>query len=237
MRSDTRFSILMLSAVAVFAFAQDPPAPTPAPVPAGPAKPQAPAIKPAPAATPAAPTGAQARYFAEQFRRLRGEIEELKGAHALQQQQTDKFKIQVRNLKNDNQMLTRKLAGNVGTADEVKALQAALKEMDANRLKDRAIVQKTLADLGKLIAKVAQQKAAAVEPNPRVVAQNFKFNTHKVESGEFLGTIIIAYNLAYKDEGLGTVTQSQVLKANPGLNPNRLLVGQKIKIPLPGEIK
>jgi len=33
------------------------------------------------------------------------------------------------------------------------------------------------------------------------------------------------------------VTQSQVLKANPGLNPNRLLIGQKIKIPLPGEIK
>ena len=228
MRSDTRFSILMLSAVAVFAFAQDPPAPTP------PAKEPAPEVTPAPVA---APTDAQARFYAEQFRRLRGEIEELKGAHALQQQQTDKLKIQVRNLKNENQMLTRKLAGNFATADEVKALQVALKEMDANRLKDRAIVQKTLADLGKLIAKVAQQKVAAVEPNPRVVAQDFKFNTHKVETGEFLGTIIIAYNLAYKEEGLGTVTQSQVLKANPGLKPNRLLVGQKIKIPLPGEIK
>jgi hypothetical protein len=119
----------------------------------------------------------------------------------------------------------------------MEAMRAALKELDANRLQDRAIVQKALADLGKLIQKVAQQKAAAVEPAPRVVARDFKFNTHKVETGEFLSNIIVAYNRAYKEEGLGTVTQSQVLKANPGLNPNRLLVGQKIKIPLPGEIK
>jgi LysM repeat protein len=168
---------------------------------------------------------------------LRGEIDELKGAHALQQQQTDKLKTQVKTLTDENQKLNRRLAGKFATAEEMEAMRAALKELDANRLQDRAIVQKALADLGKLIQKVAQQKAATVEPAPRVVARDFKFNTHKVETGEFLSNIIVAYNRAYKEEGLGTVTQSQVLKANPGLNPNRLLVGQKIKIPLPGEIK
>ena len=230
MRSDIRFSILMLGAVAAFAFAQDPPAPIPAP----PAKEPTQEIKPAPVA---APIGAQARFYAEQFRRLRGEIDELKGAHALQQQQTDKLKTQVKTLTDENQKLNRRLAGKFATAEEMEAMRAALKELDANRLQDRTIVQKALADLGKLIQKVAQQKAATVEPAPRVVARDFKFNTHKVETGEFLSNIIVAYNRAYKEEGLGTVTQSQVLKANPGLNPNRLLVGQKIKIPLPGEIK
>jgi len=230
MRSDIRFSILMLGAVAAFAFAQDPPAPIPAP----PAKEPTQEIKPAPVA---APIGAQARFYAEQFRRLRGEIDELKGAHALQQQQTDKLKTQVKTLTDENQKLNRRLAGKFATAEEMEAMRAALKELDANRLQDRAIVQKALADLGKLIQKVAQQKAVTVEPAPRVVARDFKFNTHKVETGEFLSNIIVAYNRAYKEEGLGTVTQSQVLKANPGLNPNRLLVGQKIKIPLPGEIK
>lgn len=220
----------MLGAVAAFAFAQDPPAPIPAP----PAKEPTQEIKPAPVA---APIGAQARFYAEQFRRLRGEIDELKGAHALQQQQTDKLKTQVKTLTDENQKLNRRLAGKFATAEEMEAMRAALKELDANRLQDRAIVQKALADLGKLIQKVAQQKAATVEPAPRVVARDFKFNTHKVETGEFLSNIIVAYNRAYKEEGLGTVTQSQVLKANPGLNPNRLLVGQKIKIPLPGEIK
>ena len=219
----------MLVVVAVFAFAQDPPVPAPAPIPNPPVE------KPAPKTTP--PSGTV--YYAEQFRRLHGEIEELKGAHALQQEQSDKLKKKIKFLTDENLKLNRRLAGNFATADEVKALQIALKEMDANRLKDRAIFQKALGDLGKLIQKVAQQKAAAppLDPAPRAVAKNFKFNTHKVEIGEFLGTIIIAYNRAYKEEGLGTVTQSQVLKANPGLNPNRLLVGQKIKIPLPGEIK
>ncbi len=227
MRSDIRFPVWMLGVVAVFAFAQDPPVPAPAPIPNPPVE------KPAPKTTPPAGTV----YYAEQFRRLRGEIEELKGAHALQQEQSDKLKNKIKFLTDENLKLNRRLAGNFATADEVKALQVALKELDANRLKDLAIVQKTLAEIGKLIQKVAQQKAVTVEPNPPAVAKNFKFNTHKVQTGEFLGTIIIAYNRAYKDEGLGIVTQSQVLKANPGLNPNRLLVGQKIKIPLPGEIK
>ena len=229
MRSDIRFPVWMLGVVAVFAFAQDPPVPAPAPAPI----PNPPVEKPAPKATPPAGTV----YYAEQFRRLRGEIEELKGAHALQQEQSDKLKNKIKFLTDENMKLNRRLAGNFATADEVKALQVALKELDANRLKDLAIVQKALADLGKLIQKVAQQKAVPVETSPPAVTKNFKFNTHKVETGEFLSTIIIAYNRAYKEEGLGTVTQNQVLKANPGLNPNRLLVGQKIKIPLPGEIK
>lgn len=229
MRSEIRFPVLILGLVAVFAFAQDSPVPAPAPTP------NPPVAKPAPKVPP--PAGSV--YYAEQFRRLRGEIEELKGAHALQQEQSDKLKKKIKFLTDENLKLNRRLAGNFATDDEVKALQIALKEMDANRLKDRAIFQKALGDLGKLIQKVAQQKAAApsVDPTPRTVTQDFKFNTHKVQTGEFLGTIIIAYNRAYKEEGLGIVTQSQVLKANPGLNPNRLLIGQKIKIPLPGEIK
>ncbi|SVD89560.1 uncharacterized protein METZ01_LOCUS442414, partial [marine metagenome] len=180
----------MLGVVAVFVFAQAPPVPAPAPIPNPPVE------KPAPKTTPPAGTV----YYAEQFRRLRGEIEELKGAHALQQEQSDKLKNKIKFLTDENLKLNRRLAGNFATADEVKALQVALKELDANRLKDLAIVQKALADLGKLIQKVAQQKAAPVEPNPPAVAKNFKFNTHKVEPGEFLGTIIIAYNRAYKEE-------------------------------------
>ena len=59
-----------------------------------------------------------------------------------------------------------------------------------------------------------------------------------MQPGEFLSTILEAYNSAFKAEGLsGRVTQSQVLKANPGMNADRLLVGQKLLIPLPGQIK
>ena len=143
MRSDIRFPVLMLGVVAVFALAQDPPSPAPA------STPNPPVAKPAPKVAP--PAGSV--YYAEQFRRLRGEIEELKGAHTLQQEQSDRLKKKIKLLTDENLKLNRRLAGNFATNDEVKALQIALKEMDANRLKDRAIFQKALGDLGKLIQK------------------------------------------------------------------------------------
>ena len=52
----------------------------------------------------------------------------------------------------------------------------------------------------------------------------------------YKGAVNVATYDAFKAEGLsGRVSQSQVLKANPGLDANRLLVGQKLLIPLPGE--
>ena len=222
-----KFPILMMGTVAVFALAQDPPVPVPAPEST---PPTAPAATPAPAAT---------KFYAEQFQRLRGEIAELKTAHALQQKESEKLKAQIKLLAESNLELSRKLTEKFATEEDLKSLQSALKELDANRIEDRGTLMEAIKNLGVLIDKVAKQKVATepVNATPRTVAQDFKYNEHEVEAGQFLSTIIIAYNSAYKKEGLGTVTQSQVLKANPGLNPNRLLVGQKIKIPLPGEIK
>ncbi len=235
MRSDIRFPVLMLGVLSFTAIAQEPPIPVPpvAPKPAE-AKPAAPT---APAPSPA--VDAQTKFYAEQFRRLRGEIDEIKDAHAQQMAETEKLRIEVKQLTASNTRLTAKLAENFATAEDLAALRTSLKELDGNRIEDREALKQAIVKLGDLINKVARQKPATqpVDPNPRTVAQDFKYNEHKVETGEFLSTIILAYNRHYKEEGLGTVTQTQVLKANPGLNPNRLLVGQKIKIPLPGEIK
>ncbi len=232
-----KISVLMLSAVtfSALAQAQDPPATVPPANPtAEPAVPAAPAV---PATKPA--LDAQAKFYAEQFRRLRGEINELKDAHAQQLLETEKLKTELKTLKADNAAMAQKLAGKFATEAELKALQDALKELDANRILDRDTLKNSIVKLGELINKVAQQKPATAEPvNPtRTVAQDFKYTEHKVDSREFLSTIIVAYNQHFKEEGLGKVTLSQVLKANPGLNPDRLTVCQKIKIPLPGEIQ
>ena len=98
MRSDIRFPVLILGLVAVFAFAQDSPVPASAPTP------NPPVAKPAPKGAP--PAGSV--YYAEQFRRLRGEIEELKGAHALQQEQSDKLKKKIKFLKKSGKILDSK---------------------------------------------------------------------------------------------------------------------------------
>ena len=112
-------------------------------------------------------------------------------------------------------------------------------ELDKNRLNDLDVTNKQIDAILKTVKKLAAAPATpphngSTNPAPA----DFKAREHVVQSGEFLSTILEAYNAAFKAEGLsGRVTQSQVLKANPGLDPNRLLVRQKLLIPLPGEIK
>lgn len=57
---------------------------------------------------------------------------------------------------------------------------------------------------------------------------------HSVAKGEYLTSIIKAYNEALKEKGVTKkITQDMVMKANPDLNPNKMVIGQKIFIPDP----
>jgi LysM repeat protein len=63
------------------------------------------------------------------------------------------------------------------------------------------------------------------EPTPAVPQNGYEY---EVKSGDSLGLIV----KAYRDKGV-KVTTAQVLKANPGLDANKLYVGKKIIIPDP----
>ena len=57
--------------------------------------------------------------------------------------------------------------------------------------------------------------------------------TYTVEKGEYLSTILDAYNAEFKKRGKGRVTLEDVKRANPTININRIYVGQEILIPDP----
>lgn len=180
------------------------------------------------------------RYFLEQIRQLRGEMEELKGAYNLQIRKVMALETEVRALRTANETLKRENALKFASNKSIDELAAKLMELDKNRLNDLDVINKQI----DAILQTVKKLAAAPPVTPRhnggtdPAPANFKAREHVVQSGEFLSTILAAYNSAFKAEGLsGRVSQSQVLKANPGLDPNRLLVGQKLLIPLPGEIK
>ena len=128
------------------------------------------------------------------------------------------------------------------SAKDITNLAEKIRELDKNRRNDLKVTNKQIDAILKIVKKLA---AAPVAPptqprngNDNLPPAKFKFREHTVQAGEFLSTILEAYNSAFKDEGLkGRVTQSQVLKANLGLKANRLLIGQKLRIPEPGEIK
>ena len=233
MRSDVKFPAMIILGLGVAVVcAQETPAP----------KETAPPKTPKPA-TPAKVTPrntVQSRYFEEQFRQLRGEIEGIKEAYDLQLRKAVTLEAEVNQLRTANETFKRELALKFASNKDIDELAKKLTELDENRRNDLDVTNKQIDKILEIVKKLTvtpvQPRNISEESDPPPA--NFKFRQHVVQAGEFLSTILEAYNKAFKDEGLkGRVTQSQILKANPGLKANRLLIGQKLRIPLPGEIK
>lgn len=184
-------------------------------------------------------TGSENKYFMEQIEKLNGGMEELKGAYNLQIRKMMALEKEVIILRTANENLKRESALRFASNKDIDELATKLMEMDKNRRNDLQITNKQIDEILKIVQKLAAAPVPTVPPtrnNPPPA--NFKAREHVVQQGEFLSTILEAYNSAFKTEGLpGRVSQDQVLKANPGMKADRLLVGQKVLIPLPGEIK
>ncbi len=224
-------TVMVLSLVVDVVCAQEPPAPKKVDPPETP--------KPAPPAKITPDKTAQGRYFEEQFRQLRGEIEGIKEAYDLQLRKSVALEAEVKRLQTANETFKRDLALKFASNKDIDELAKKLMELDKNRRNDVAVTNQQIDAILKIVTKLA---AAPVQPRGNGGGNNpapadFDFREHEVKAGEFLSTIQEAYNKAFKDEGLkGRVTQNQILKANPGLKANLLFIGQKIRIPVPGEI-
>ena len=241
MRSDFSKTVLLtaLGLGMVNLLAQETPKPKPPPTTPKPGTPATPpAAKPAPKPSGVAP---QNRFVVEQVRRLRADLEDLKNAYNLQLQRTTALELEMKSLRTANTALKRQLELQFASNKDVDELAKRITELDSNRLNDRKVqsaqIEKILNLLGKIKSAAPQGTRNGSGNDPAPVGR-FKYREHKVQAGEFLSTILAAYNSAFKEEGLrGRVSQTQVLKANPGVTANKLFVGQTIRIPLPGEIK
>ena len=126
--------------------------------------------------------------------------------------------------------------GGAATQDDVKRLAEAIKEVDRKRLEDYEKIRKEIEKLGKALAapvppprtirKGAPPKESGAGDAARAVSE--KGFEHIVAEKDTLSTIA----QAYREKGI-KVTVDQILKANPGLNPNLLRIGQKVFIPAP----
>ena len=211
----------------------DPPNPSPAPS----AKPTP--GKEAPKKPGPSRIGSGNQYFIEKLQKLNGDMEELMGAYNLQIRKMEALERQVKNLQAANENLKRENALRFASNKDIDELATKLMKLDNNLRNDLKLTNKQIDEILKTVEKIAASPVPSPTPtrnNPPPA--NFKAREHVVRSGEFLSTILAAYNTAFKEEGLkGRVSQGQVLKANPGMKADRLLAGQKLLIPLPGQIK
>ena len=169
----------------------------------------------------------------QQLDKMYGQIQDMQAAQELQGKRLDALAKQISELADK---VNTPAVSDGATRDDLKALATQVQEIDKKRQADRELILKEIENLGKVTSgsppsrkpKPVPETTAAAGDNSAVPASPQKGYEYKVQAGDTVGAIAKAYH----DQGV-KVTTSQILKANPKLDPAKLYVGQKIFIPDP----
>jgi LysM repeat protein len=214
MRRISAFSALCILCTATWVGAQDA---TPS---------AAPAPSPAPAATPA-PPDVSSQELQEDYKTLEGKVQDMIDAASAQDKRIQDLEKEVSELRDQ---ISAKPTGDFVSQDDFKK---ALEEIDKQRQADKDVILKALKGISPA-AKIAPTRTHTPAPKPENsdVTPGPKGDedvyTYEIKAGDTLSVI----RQAYKEQGI-KVSIQQILDANPGLDPTKLRIGQKISIPVP----
>jgi LysM repeat protein len=167
----------------------------------------------------------------QQIDKLSGQIQDLLETQAAQTKRLDALEKEIGDLRDK---LGQPAANDSASADDLKKLAAQVQEIDKKRQDDNEQILKTIEKLGKVSGGSTGHKSP---PSVSTTSTDTSTpNTGGPQKGYdytiAAGDTVSAIAKAYRAQGV-KVTSDQILKANPGLNPNSLIVGKKIFIPDP----
>ena len=167
-----------------------------------------------------------------QIDKLSGQIQDLLAA---QEQQTKQLAALQKDVAELRDKVSAPQVNDSASSADLKSLAEKVQEIDKKRQADRELILKQIEQLGKVAAgaPVKTHAKPAVAPTPApdetaAPAMPQKGYEYTVKAGDTIGLIA----KAYRDQGV-KVTSTQILKANPGLDANKLYVGKKVFIPDP----
>jgi LysM repeat protein len=172
---------------------------------------------------------AQVAAIQQQIDQINGRLQDLLEAQATQAKHIEALEKEIGGLHDQlNQ------PGTTANPDDLKKLAEQVREIDKKRQEDRELILKEIEKLGKTSGSPGHKSTPTITTNsatgsPTASGKESGYE-YKVAAGDTLSIIA----KAYRDQGI-KVTTDQILKANPGLNPNSLKVGQKIFIPVPAQ--
>ena len=173
-------------------------------------------------------TRAQDAATEERLNKLNGLVQDLLEDKANQRKLIESLSREVRELREQ----VAKPAGNFASPDDLHVLARKIQEVDDKRIADNEKIAREFERLAKVSASPAPPKRSKPStPSPETSAPSGGSDRgfeHIIASGDTISTIV----QAYREKGV-KVTTEQILKANPGLKPEKLKVGQKIFIPAP----
>lgn len=171
----------------------------------------------------------------ERYRRMSADVEGLLSANAALQRRISAIADELRRLRDDHERLEK----NSTVQDEIRRLAKKIEEVDQKRIEDRELILKEMKELTRLLSAAPPSRSNFDPPSSRTHGNEEtkplpdKGYEYTIQSGDTVATVLAAYNAEFKKNGQKPLSLKQVLEANPGLNPNRIRVGQKIFIPLP----
>lgn len=165
----------------------------------------------------------------ENYKTMRGHIDDLLAAQADQEKRLQSLAKDIANLREQ----AAKPTGNFASQEDLKHLADAIQEIDKKREADKELILHEISKLGKTIVTTAHTsvKTPVIDKDPTPAAvpdPNQDGYTYVIKSGDTYSLIA----KLYRDKGIN-VTTEQIEKANPGVDPARLKVKQKIFIPAP----
>jgi hypothetical protein len=185
---------------------------------------------------------------AEEFRRLQGEVADLRDAKTADQRRISELSRKVEQLqtalRSAEERTTMKL-GDAITREDLKKVIDRISEVDERRENDRKVILEEFDKLAKALSKppisdspktrrqTSRDTEKEKEPEKEAAPVEGTFYPHKVLPNQTFGEIVEWWNGSLKKEGLPTVTTAQIKKANPKLDINRIYVGQEILLPVP----
>lgn len=171
----------------------------------------------------------------ERLNKLSGQMEDLLAAVAKQDKRLSALERELESVREQ----AAKPSGNYASQDELRRMWEKLQEIDRNRVADSEKFVKAFEKLGRATAESAgssRRPSPTPMPTPAETPKSGstasgggeKGYWHVVAAGDTISTIA----QAFREQGV-KVTTDQILKANSGLKPNSMQVGQKVWIPAP----
>ena len=168
----------------------------------------------------------------QQIDKLSGQIQDILETQAAQTKRLEVLEKQIADL---GDKLNQPAANDSASADDLKKLAAQVQEIDKKRQDDNEQILKAIEKLGKTGTGSAGHKPAPTASTTTSTDASTPGATGSQKGYNYpiaAGDTISAIAKAYRAQGV-KVTSEQILAANPGLNPNSLIVGKKIFIPDP----
>ncbi len=166
----------------------------------------------------------------QQINKLSGQIQDQQDSLDVQKKRIDALEKEISELRDK---AGQPAAPDAAGADDLKKLAEQVQDLAKKQKADQELILKEIEKLGKVGSPTPVRRSTpTVTTNPPAGGTGLGGKQSGYEYPIQRNDTINLVAKAYRDQGI-KVTADQILKANPGLDPKNLKVGQKIFIPAP----